>query len=76
MPVYGRIQVENAAKLVDCLKIVPIAMVMASISVMKCLFYPIVLIAIFSGTNKINTCRVYTFIVDFQLCAVHWFSAE
>ena len=32
--------------------------------VMKCL-YPIVLIAICSGTNKINTCRVYTFIVDF-----------
>ena len=29
-------------------------MVMAPISVMKCL-YPIVLIAIFSGTNKINT---------------------
>ena len=54
-------------KLVECwFKIVPIAMVMAPISVMKCLFYPIVLIAIFSGTNhKINTCRVYTFIVDY-----------
>ena len=31
------------------------------------LYYPIVLIAIFSGTNKINTCRVYTFIVDLVL---------
>ena len=31
------------------------------------LFCPIVLIAIFSGTNKINTCRVYTFIVDLVL---------
>ena len=50
-------------------------MVMAPISVMKCL-YPIVLIAICSGTNKINTVEFIPLLLSTSSCAVHWSSAD